>query len=744
MTPARAAGFLLLALLGAAWWAELVAPSGLAPVLALAVLAASLAVAVALTRPLRPGLRRATRGLAALGVLVATLLLAGAPADLVVDPRRWSVLLDGVGQGLEALPGTSTPYQGDGTWARTVVLAAGGVLLAGLAVAAVRLPRDAPLARRALATTPGLLLAGVPAFLISREDPVILGVLLFAAVAAALWLETARAGARTTLGLVTGAALLGAALTPAIDGRRAWLDYEAIARSLSPRAVPRFAWDHAYGPLRWPRTGAEVLRVRMTRPVYLKAENLDAFDGRRWRAEAVVVGRRGEAELPEPRPRRWEQTLRVTVRRLVSLPLVGAGTIVDRRAAPLAVPTGSPGTYAAVRPLRPGDAYRLRVYAPAPAPGTLARTAGAGYPAFTASYRELTLPAPGGRIDVAFPAWEDPSLPLVTTEEGRVRPSAPALAASPYARAYRLARRLREGSASPYDFARRVRRWLLASHAYSEDPPAADDPLLSFLFDVRRGYCQHFSGAMALLLRMGGVPARVATGFTPGVLDPARGEHVVHDEDAHSWVESWFPGHGWVTLDPTPSVAPALLELGAGAAAPATTLRAPSLQAGERPVRVGGARAGADDGGPGPVLPAVVALAVLAATGLLVRRRQHGAPPPPGTVEELERALVRCGRPEPGALTLDVLERRLRAAPDAAAYVRLLREGRYGWSDTTPTPAHRRALRAELARGLGARGSVRALWALPPRPYPGRAWRTSTTSTSAASSSSRPATTTRR
>ena len=82
-------------------------------------------------------------------------------------------------------------------------------------------------------------------------------------------------------------------------------------------------------------------------------------------------------------------------------------------------------------------------------------------------------------------------------------------------------------------------------------------PLEHFLFETKAGYCQHFSGAMALLLRFGGVPARVATGFSPGGFRRRQGEWVVRDRDAHSWVEAWFDGIGWVTFDPTPTATPA-------------------------------------------------------------------------------------------------------------------------------------------------------------------------------------------
>ena len=66
------------------------------------------------------------------------------------------------------------------------------------------------------------------------------------------------------------------------------------------------------------------------------------------------------------------------------------------------------------------------------------------------------------------------------------------------------------------------------------------------------GYCQQFAGAMGLMLRMVGIPSRVVSGFAPGALDQERGVYEVRDTDAHSWVEVYFRGIGWVTFDPTP------------------------------------------------------------------------------------------------------------------------------------------------------------------------------------------------
>src|SRR3712207_7173485 len=107
---------------------------------------------------------------------------------------------------------------------------------------------------------------------------------------------------------------------------------------------------------------------------------------------------------------------------------------------------------------------------------------------------------------------------------------------------------------------------LFRSFRYDERPAPARPgvaPLEHFLFTGRAGYCQHFAGAMALLLRMGGVPARVATGFSPGGYSKRRGAWVVRDTDAHAWVEAWFDRFGWVTFDPTPDATPARSQIAA-------------------------------------------------------------------------------------------------------------------------------------------------------------------------------------
>ena len=81
---------------------------------------------------------------------------------------------------------------------------------------------------------------------------------------------------------------------------------------------------------------------------------------------------------------------------------------------------------------------------------------------------------------------------------------------------------------------------------------------------------------------------------------------------------------------------------------------------------------------------------------------------------ELEAALRRLGRPATAGMTLQQVEAGLRRTPQAAAYVRALRAGRYSPAATLPTPAQRRALRSALVRGRGPIARVRAFWSMPP------------------------------
>jgi transglutaminase-like putative cysteine protease len=710
---ARALGFGVLAAWGITRWAGMVDPDAVLALLATGLVAAGLAVGLALiARPaVSPRVQWAGTFAAGLVALGAVLVLCGAPAALVLDPRGWGSLAAGIGQGLGALPRVTVPYQGADPWVRTVILGGAGLLLMIAATLVVLLPAGASPARRARAALPLLVLPTVPGFLIEGRDGTASGLVLFAALALALWLEDiASRDLRRSLAFCAAAGVLGALAVPVLDRSTPWLDYERLAASLAPKPAARFDWTQRYGPLDWPRSGREVLRVKMKRPVYIKTENLDGFDGTAWQTSVVRSGLGPRSELPYPTRPADAETLRVTLRSMSSWPVVGAGAIIgfsDFHQG--AVPTGSPGTFTSVSRLEPGDSYTVRVYAPDAGDSSLSAADGQ-YPEWTAAYRALRLPRRGATTaDAQFPTFsERPRAPLVLDPQGGVRHSTAAVEASEYGRAYALSRRLARGIATPWDYAVRVRRYLLGNQFhYSEQVSPARLPLMNFLFGSHSGYCQHYAGAAALLLRMAGVPARVATGFTPGVRDASRDEYVIRDEDAHAWVEVWIPHHGWVTLDPTPPLAPALLSLGAGTRGPHSTLRAPSLQSGEAIAR-GGSQP--DQGGGRVPWPWILGLLLLVGAGAAIGRRGR----PATGIEELERALSHCGRPAAPGVTLREVERRLGTSAGARAYVRALRDARYG--DGPPPDAQaRRALRRELSRGLGAAGRLRAWWALPPR-----------------------------
>lgn len=89
---------------------------------------------------------------------------------------------------------------------------------------------------------------------------------------------------------------------------------------------------------------------------------------------------------------------------------------------------------------------------------------------------------------------------------------------------------------------------------------------IEFLFGERRGFCEHYASAFAVLLRAAGIPARVVVGYQGMAPSLPRAYLLVHQFDAHAWTEAWLDGRGWVRFDPTAAVAPDRIESGAGEA----------------------------------------------------------------------------------------------------------------------------------------------------------------------------------
>ncbi len=118
-----------------------------------------------------------------------------------------------------------------------------------------------------------------------------------------------------------------------------------------------------------------------------------------------------------------------------------------------------------------------------------------------------------------------------------------------------LAREVTISASHPYQKAVVLERYLRTSYDYSlelKGTPNAPDPLAVFLFDVRKGHCEYFASAMTIMLRQLGIPARLVNGFRSGEYNRLAGAFVVHQYDAHSWVEAYFPPYGWLEFDPTP------------------------------------------------------------------------------------------------------------------------------------------------------------------------------------------------
>ena len=115
------------------------------------------------------------------------------------------------------------------------------------------------------------------------------------------------------------------------------------------------------------------------------------------------------------------------------------------------------------------------------------------------------------------------------------------------------------GANNAYDRAKAIESWLRRSIRYNESisaPPPDVDVVEWLLFDAREGYCTYYATAMIVMLRHLGIPARLAAGFSQGEYDSGINRYVVRERQAHTWVEVFFPGYGWISFEPTAAQAP--------------------------------------------------------------------------------------------------------------------------------------------------------------------------------------------
>lgn len=130
-----------------------------------------------------------------------------------------------------------------------------------------------------------------------------------------------------------------------------------------------------------------------------------------------------------------------------------------------------------------------------------------------------------------------------------------------------LAERWRREQAEPLAIARAaLAHFRQENFVYTLKPPLlGPDPVDEFLFDTRRGFCEHYTAAFVALMRAAGVPARIVNGYQGGEINAAGNYLIVRQSDAHAWAEIWVAGSGWVRVDPTSAVAPERIELGSDA-----------------------------------------------------------------------------------------------------------------------------------------------------------------------------------
>lgn len=117
-----------------------------------------------------------------------------------------------------------------------------------------------------------------------------------------------------------------------------------------------------------------------------------------------------------------------------------------------------------------------------------------------------------------------------------------------------LAKQITARSQTPFDKTITLENYLRSRYTYTLTLTGkpGDDPLAHFLFETRAGHCEYFASAMAIMLRTLGIPTREVNGFLPGEYNDLGEDYIVRASDAHSWVEVYFPGTGWMTFDPTP------------------------------------------------------------------------------------------------------------------------------------------------------------------------------------------------
>jgi protein-glutamine gamma-glutamyltransferase len=710
-TPAvEIALFAALSFVALAQWSRLVFDSPMIRLLfALGAICVGARVLLAIrSAPDRGAAATVAAAFVAFATFCLALIIAGLPARLLL-PAHWGELATNIGDGLRGIEDAPVPYDGANVWVGLDLTLAGPAIVA-LAAAVGFWPAAHRVHRRVLTLVWLLAAYAIPITLAAPRGQLVWGLALLLLSAAWLWIGRLH-GARRNLALAVaiGAGTLALPIA-ARAGDEPLFDYRSWDLFGASASVS-FQWDHHYGPLDWPRDGATMFTVHTDRPLYWKASVLDRFDGYAWqRAEIrdplAAVERHARKRIPVGALNQlhpgWVQEAHFQIEGLRTSLVISAGS-------PLAVngiddfSASADGTMVHPGgPLEGSIQYSTVSYDPDPTVDQM-QSAPPNYPSGRfASSTLLSLPnSISTPTTIAMPLWGDRE-PVIDQQ----------LRASPYADVYKLARAWTTTATTPYEAVSDIESQLRRNYAYTPDVPVHTYPLESFLFKDKAGYCQQFAGSMGLMLRMLGIPSRVVSGFAPGSPSSADGSYVVHDFDAHSWVEVFFRGIGWVTFDPTPAAAPAESQRLAaseperrGAAAFPDSSSGPALGGHNSTGTFEGTSgsASSSSGATGALIAVAILLAGLVGGAVLYRRRGRiTGDLSEAQVAELRSALDRAGWHMVAGTTLLELERHVAAAGrgPVARYAATLRDHRYA-SDGTQAPSaeQRRAMRRALIAG---------------------------------------------
>ena len=526
-------------------WARMEEPAGAGALLAVG----ALGIVPAVVRPLRWRLATAAATLVAgLSAVFAVSPLAALPWT----PGTWvGAVIGDAEDGLRGFERVAVPFvPAERPTMHGLVLTAvlGFALVVALSVAARR-----PLLAGAAAAVGG---GWATASVTERGHELALGGLLLAATLWPLLVLSVRTGREivasgvalaAVIALAVGAAGAGAQPSAPYLGWRTW----SLLGPERGRVGVGYVWDAQYDGITFPARRTTVLRIRAARSaLYWRASTLDLFTADRWFENLYPVAiSRPAGRLPaDPLlpdgaadADSWVKQ-EVEVVRLDDDRLIGAGQPMRVEGTALSrVFVLSGGVMRAPDGVDAGDRYTIWGYVPRPLPRELLASR-PEYPQAASRYLAFDR--------AVLPAFGLPGREVVVR---RVFSDDRYLAVRAYRPLWEEATRIAAGAGSPYEATLAVERWLreTGGFRYEERPPAGPGPaLVDFVTRHRSGYCQHFAGTMALMLRLLGVPARVAVGFTSGRWKD--GVWDVADQDAHAWVEAWFQGYGWVTFDPTP------------------------------------------------------------------------------------------------------------------------------------------------------------------------------------------------